>query len=244
MKNLLKWELKQNFQSKAFWGIGITLTLINTIFLNVTSIDGGESGFELFLQGCNDFNSLILFFIGIYAGIHVTGAFEERRIQAAVMAGNNRFHILVAKLLSYSLSVGTFCISALSASFIVSMMAAGSHNFVDDFSREIVLRIVAYTFVEISFVSICFFLAMLVQNLGAAIAVNLVAMLVLNAVGQTLVTKEWAMDFMRFTPLGQTFFALADVSNKNLVMSAVASILGLGITLTLSYIKFRKEELK
>lgn len=244
MKNLLCWELKQTFQSKAFGGIGITLTLINTIFLIVTSVDEGRRGFELFLQGCSDFNSLILFFIGIYAGIHVTGAFEERKIQAAVMAGNSRINILAVKLLSYSLSVGTFAISAMSASLVVGTLTKGSQLFVDDFFREVMLRVVAYTLVEISFVSICFFLSMLIKNLGAAIAVNLVSMLVLYVMGQMLISKEWTMDFMKFTPLGQTFLLLGDVSTNNLVISVVASFLGIGVTMAMSYVKFRREELK
>lgn len=244
MKNLINWELKQTFQSKYFWGFGIVLTLMNTVFLIITSVDGGKKGFELFIQGCSDFNSFILLFIGIFAGIHVTGSFEERRIQATVMAGYNRFHILAAKLFSYSLSVGIFSICAMSAGLAVALASGDGQVFVDDFLRAVILRIVAYTFVEISFVSICFFLAMLVTNLGAAISVNLISMLVLNSVGQALVSKEWAEDFMKFTPLGQTFFVLTDTSNENLVCSVVASVLGLVVTLMLAYIKFRKEELK
>lgn len=244
MRNLLKWELKQTFQSKAFWGFGITLTLMNTIFLVITSIEGELRGFELFMQGCSDYNSFILLFIGIFAGIHVAGAFEERKIQAAVMAGNSRFNILAVKLFSYSLSVAAFSICAMGTSLIVGVLTNEGVTFVDDFFREVVLRIAAYTLVEISFVSICFFLSMLVKNLGAAIGVNLVSMLVLNSVGQMLISKEWAVNFMKFTPLGQTFLLLGDASTKNLIVSVVASVLGLAVTVTLSYIKLKKEELK
>ena len=116
--------------------------------------------------------------------------------------------------------------------------------FVDGFFREVVLRIVVYTLVEVAFVSICFFLSMLVKSLGAAIGVNLVSMLVLNIVGQMLVSKEWAVNFMKCTPLEQTFMLLVDASTKNLIVSVAASVLGLAVTVTLSYIKFRKEELK
>ena len=244
MKKLLKWELKQTFQSKGFWGFGITLTLINNIFLIITSIDGELKGFELFMQGCSDYNSFILLFIGIFAGIHVAGAFEERKIQAAVMAGNSRFNILAVKLFSYSLSVAVFSICAMGASLIVGVLTNEGVSFVDDFFREVVLRIVAYTLVEVAFVSICFFLSTLVKNLGAAIGVNLVSMLVLNSMGQMLISKEWAVNFMKFTPLGQTFLLLGDASTKNLIVSVVASVLGLSLTVTLSYIKFEKEELK
>ena len=244
MRNLLKWELKQTFQSKAFWGFGITLTLMNIIFLIITSIDGELRGFELFMQGCSDYNSFILLFIGIFAGIHVAGAFEERKIQAAVMTGNSRFNILAVKLFSFSLSIAAFSICVMGASLIGGVLTNEGVTFVDDFFREVVLRIVAYTLVEVAFVSICFFLSMLVKNLGAAIGVNLVSMLVLNIVGQMLISKEWAVNFMKFTPLGQTFMLLVDASTKNLIVSVAASVLGLAVTVTLSYIKFRKEELK
>ena len=244
MKNLLKWELEQTFQSKGFWGFGITLTLINTIFLMITSIDGELKGVELFMQGCSDYNSFILLFIGIFAGIHVAGAFEERKIQAAVMAGNSRINILAVKLFSYSLSIAAFSICAMGASLIVGVLTNEGVIFADDFFREVVLRIAAYTLVEVAFVSICFFLSMLVKNLGAAIAVNLVTMLVLNVLGQMLIGKEWATIFMKFTTLGQTFLLLGDASTKNLIVSVVASVLGLAVTMTLSYIIFRKEELK
>ncbi len=244
MKNLLKWELRQTFQSKAFWAFGITFTLMNIIFLIITSIDGELRGFELFMQGCSDYNSFILLFIGIFAGIHVAGAFEERKIQAAVMAGNSRFNILAVKLFSYSLSVAAFSICAMGVSLVGGGLTNEGVAFVDDFFREVVLRIVAYTLVEVAFVSICFFLSMLVKSLGAAIGVNLVSMLVLNIVGQMLVSKEWAVNFMKFTPLGQTFMLLVDASTKNLIVSVAASVLGLAVTVTLSYIKFRKQELK
>lgn len=244
MKNLLKWELKQTFGLKVFWGIGITLTLMNTLFLVFTFINEGRRGFELFLQGCSDCNSLLLLFIGIYAGVHVTGAFEDRKIQAAVMAGNSRFNIMAIKLLSFSLSVGAFCISVMCASLAFGLLTEGTVLLWNDFFREVILRIVAYTLVEISFVSICFFLSMLVKNLGAAIAVNLVSMLVLNIIGQTLISREWSVDFMKFTPLGQTFLLIGDAGINNLIISVVASFLGLGLTMVLSYIKFRGEELK
>ena len=69
-------------------------------------------------------------------------------------------------------------------------------------------------------------------------------MLVLNIVGQMLISKEWTVDFMKFTPLGQTFLLLGDVSTNNMIISVVASILGLAVTMVLSYTKFRREELK
>ena len=244
MKNLIKWEFKQIFCSKVFWGMGITLILINTLFLCITSVTEECTGFDLFLHGCNEFNSFLLFFIGIYAGIHVTGAFEERKIQAAIMAGNSRFKIIAVKMLSFSLSIGACCMFAMIVSLVIASFVEGTVVLVTDLFREIILRMGAYTLVEISSVSLCFLLSMFVKDLGVAIAVNIVAMLSLNAAGQMLLGKEWAMSFLKYTPLGQTFLLLADASTNNLVISVVASIMGLVVTMALSYVKFRREELK
>jgi len=62
MKNLLKWELRQTFQSKAFWAFGITFTLMNIIFLIITSIDGELRGFELL---CRDVAIIIHLFCSL-----------------------------------------------------------------------------------------------------------------------------------------------------------------------------------
>ncbi len=244
MKNLLKWEMKQTFSSKAFWGIGIALTAATVLMSLMPLSESKYTGFDVFIHSCNNYNSFLVFFIGVYSGIHTTGAFEERRIQAAVMAGNSRFSILTAKLISFSLSVALFCIAALTASAVLVFSIKGMNGFEYNFFRDVVIRGAGYTLVEVSFASVCFFLSMLVKKLGASIAVNLVAMLGLNSLAQPLIGKEWAEGFIKFTPVGQTFMLLADVSTKNLIVSVAASLLGLTVTVVLSYIKFRKEELK
>lgn len=244
MKNLFRWEMKQTVSSKAFWGIGIALVAATLLMTLMPLSEDAYTGFDVFIHGCNNFNSFLLFFIGVYSGIHTSGAFEERRIQAAVMAGNSRFSILLAKLFSYSLSVALFCLTALSTSAVLAFGVKGMDGLGDSFFREVIVRVFAYTLAEVSFASVCFLLSMLVKNLGASIAVNLVAMISLNSIAQELVSKEWAESFLKFTPVGQTFILLFDASTKNLVISAVASLLGLAVTLVLSYFKFRKEELK
>ena len=106
------------------------------------------------------------------------------------------------------------------------------------------MRIALYPLVEVSFSSVCFFLSMMVKNLGASVMVNLVALLGLNSLVQPLIGKEWAEGIIKYTPVGQTFMLLADASTKNLIVSAAVSLLGLAVTMVLSFVKFRNEELK
>ncbi len=244
MKNLFKWEMKQTLSSKVFRGIGIALFAATVLMTLLPLFDDVYTGFDVFLHGCNNFNSFVIFFIGIFTAVHVTGAFEERRIQAVVMAGNSRFSVLLAKLASFSLSVAAFGIVTLTSCAVLAFSVKGIDGFDGSFLSEVVMRIALYPLVEVSFSSVCFFLSMMVKNLGASVMVNLVALLGLNSLVQPLIGKEWAEGIIKYTPVGQTFMLLADASTKNLIVSAAVSLLGLAVTMVLSFVKFRNEELK
>ena len=86
MGSLFKWELKQTFSSKAFWITGAALVAIPALMLAITLKGEGFTGYEAYLEGLNNYTSFMMFIIGVFAGVHVTGAFEGRKIQAAVMA--------------------------------------------------------------------------------------------------------------------------------------------------------------
>ena len=49
MKNILRWEMKQTFSSKAFWGIGIALTAATLLMLLVPLSEEGYTSFDIFL---------------------------------------------------------------------------------------------------------------------------------------------------------------------------------------------------
>ena len=85
--SLFKWEMRQMLRTKAFWFVGGAILFLMLIFHCEEFLDGGVSGFELFISLCNDFSSLSMFFVGIFAGLHVTGSLEERRMQAAAPMG-------------------------------------------------------------------------------------------------------------------------------------------------------------
>ena len=99
--NLFRWEMRQMFKTKVFWFIGAAFLVLTMLFYAEPLIKGGTGGYELFIELCNDFGSLSLFFTAVFAGLHVTGAFEDRRMQAAVMAGNSRLKVLFAKFASF-----------------------------------------------------------------------------------------------------------------------------------------------
>ena len=245
MNSLLKWEMKQTFSSKSFWIIGGALITLPALLLFATlALSSGMTGYNAFLEGLSNYNAFVIFLIGVFAGIHVTGAFEGRKIQSAVMAGNSRFAILMAKFISYSTAVALFSVASIAISTALAFGMQGVNGIDGSFTREIIARALVYTVVEIAYSATCFFTSMLVRHLGGAIGLNLGLMLMSNVIAQILLNFAWAERFVKLTPVGQSMFVLMDMSNSNITTALVTSVVAVAAVLALSYVKFRREELK
>ena len=244
MDSLFKWELKQTFSSKSFWITGAALISIPVMMLMMTLKDGDFTGYEAYLEGLNNYTSFLMLIIGVFAGIHITGAFEGRKIQAAVMAGNGRIKILLAKFLSYSLTVGIFSTISLAVSTAVAFTMKGTVGIEGTFARSVIARTIVFIVVEVAYASACFLSSMYVRHLGGAIGFNLLLMMALNIAAQTLVEHKWAEKYLRMIPAGQAFFVIADFSNKIILMALTSAVISFAAVLALSYVRFRKEELK
>lgn len=174
MGSLFKWEMKQTFSSKSFWILGAALVALPSLLLLLTLFFADEySGYNAFLEGLNNYNAFVIFLIGVFAGIHVTGAFEGRKIQSAVMAGNSRFNILMAKFLSFITSVGIYSAVAITISSVIAFSMQGINGFDDGFARAVIVRSLVFIAVEIAYSATCFFASMLVRHLGGAIQIKM-----------------------------------------------------------------------
>ena len=244
MKNLIKWELKQSFKSKAFWGFGIFYVLFGALMLilDMSSSESSITGYEWFFTICNNLNSTFLLSIGIYSGIHTAGAFEERRVQAAIMAGNSRFKVVLAKLLSFSLVVAIYGILSLGTHSVIGFLGAKEMGI--DSLWTVIGQGMLYVLVEVSFVSVCFFVSMFVKKLGAAIAINEVTLILIDLATELSAEKTWSAQLMKFTPAGQTVYSLMGTSPADIMTSIFVAVFGILITLGVTYMIFRKDELK
>ena len=245
MGSLLKWEFKQTFSSQSFWILGAALVTLPASLLMLTLMFSSDfTGYNAFLEGLNNYNAFVIMLIGVFAGIHVTGSFEGRKIQSAVMAGNSRFSILMAKFISYIASVGIYSLIAIIISSVIAFAMQGVNGFDENFGRAVIARSLVYIVVEMAYSATCFLASMFVRHLGGAIGLNLGLMLMSNLAVQLLFNFEWTIKYLRFTPVGQTMFVLGDISNENIVSALVSSIAACTLVVALSYVKFRHEELK
>jgi ABC-type transport system involved in multi-copper enzyme maturation permease subunit len=243
MKDLLRWEMKQTLRSKAFWGMGIAFLLCVFLFL-IEPLYYKTSGYDMFLLTMNNFNAFVIFFTGIYAGIHITKAFETRNVQAAVMAGNSRFNILLAKFISYSTAVAIYSVISMVITTALSFAMGGVTGLDGSFARMIIARAAVFTVVEIAYAATCFFASMFIRHQDGAIGLNTGLMLMSNVGAQILLNFDWAEKFVRLTPAGQSMFIIADMSNSNIAMALATSVVAIAAVIALSYVKFRREELK
>ena len=61
MNNLIKWELKQTFKSKAFWGFAV-FYICSALLLLVDVIGGDqETIYDAFLTNMNNTNAFFIF---------------------------------------------------------------------------------------------------------------------------------------------------------------------------------------
>ena len=244
MNDLMKWEFKNLIRSKAFWGMGIAFVLCTILFLLIPLCEGGHTGYQLYLENLNNFNSLMLFLAGIFAGIHITGAFEDRKIQSAVMAGNTRFSILITKAVSFFVAMAAFFISSVGISTLVAFVAVGAGDVEGSFFVSVIVRGSVLMLADISFVSICLVISMLIRNQGASITINLLSLILLYCGSEALFGIEWCAKLLRYTPVGQMLYLFSDVSDGNLMTACAVSVVGIIAAVGVSYIKFAKEELK
>ena len=242
--NLYKWEMKQMLKTKVFWFVGSAFLLLMYGLHCRELIEGGMTGYQMFLSLCTDFTSLLMFFIGIFAGLHVTGALDERKLQAAVMAGNSRAKVLWTKFASYMSAIAIFFGTSVLIPSAIAFARFGT--FVDDgtFLRNVIVRTPVYLLTVISASAICFIISMFCKKPGIAVIVNLVTLLTVDLSLQFMATKEWGEKVLEYTPFGQKMIVLSDMSNKNTAIALGVSVAFAALVLLGSYARFRKEELK
>lgn len=242
--NLYKWEMKQMFKTKVFWFIGAAFVLLMGLFHISDFISADTSGYELFISLCNDFSSLSLFFIGIFAGHHVTGALEERKLQAAIMAGNSRAKVLWTKFASFMTAIAVFFVTSVGVPSVIGFAKFGTACEEGSFLRNVIVRAPLFLVAEIAACSICFFISMICKKPGIAVIVNMVAMLTASLASQYLAMKDWGIFVLKYFPHGQVLVTLVDAGNRNIALSLIVCAVFAALVVAASYSRFGKEELK
>lgn len=229
-------------KSKAFFGFGIVFVLGLLLMLLEIESWNDITGYESFLRNCNNLNSVFVLGMGIYSGIHVATAFEERKIQAAVMAGNSRLNIILAKLLSFSIVIAIYTLVSVGISSVIGFLLAKEMG--TGSLKTVIIQIVLFTFAQIALHSICFVISMIVKKLGTAIALNSISLIALNVLYELFLEKKYAEPILKFIPATQVYLSLENTGISNMLISIIVSAFGILSSVFVTYVLFRKNELK
>ena len=120
----------------------------------------------------------------------------------------------------------------------------GINGFDDGFARAVIVRSLVFIAVEIAYSTTCFFASMLVRHLGGAIGLNLGLLLISDIAVQILFSFDWMIKYLNYIPAAQTMLVMGDISNENIARALVSSVVACALVVALSYLKFRREELK
>lgn len=244
MKNLMRWEFQRLFKSKSFIGVWVFITLFGLVYLIFGYNDGCKSGYEFMVGTINYISSLLELVGPIYAGICFSNAFEERCIQAEVMAGYSRIQVLISKLCNFLCSITIFILTPLILNTLITSCIFGIGEISDTFFNSMVLMPLALLLSNLAFLSICMFVSFCVHGIGVTIGVNMAVILILYGITQSAIDNESLHSILSFTSVGQSFLILINSSLSNLLLAIAVAFITIFLVLVITYIKFRNQELK
>lgn len=245
MSKILQWEFRRLFKSGEFVGTFIIMLLIGASYIGIGMFHGVKSGFDG-LMGASNFIASSLYIVGpVFAGIYFASAFQERMIQSAVMAGNNRFKIVISKCIGYytALIIFIFCpilIATLTMSGILGIGTITTGNIILVMLRTVLLVIL----VNIATMSVCIPISFFTKSIGLSIGINLGVIIIWNGLTQSFIQNPQVMKVLQYTSMGQSFLMFGELSGRDILRIVVVSAITIFTSIFVAYIKFRKEELK
>ena len=245
MSRILQWEFRGLFKSGEFVGTFVFMLLIGASYIGIGMNDGVKSGFDGFIGASNFVTSTLYLAGSVFAGIYFTSAFQERMIQSAVMAGNSRFRIVISKCIGYYTAMIIFIlcpilIATLTMTGILGVGTITTGNVILVMLRTVLLVLL----VNIATMSVCIPISFFAKNIGSSIGINVGVIIIWYGLTQSFITNPQVMNVLQYTSMGQSFLIFGELSGTDILRSVVVSVVTIFASIFVTYIKFRKEELK
>lgn len=205
-------------------------------------VDGVKSGFI----GASNFVVSTLYLAGsVFAGIYFTSAFQERMFQSAIMAGNSRFRIVISKCIGYYTALIIFIICPILIATLTMTGIFGVGTITTGNAISVMLRtVLLVVLVDIATMSVCIPISFFAKNIGLSIGLNVGVILSWNGLTQSFITNPQAIKVLQYTSMGQSFLVFGELSGSDILRIVVVSLVTIFASISVTYIKFRKEELK
>ena len=245
MNRLLQWEFRGLFKSGEFVGTFILMVLVGVSYIGIGMADGVKSGFDGFIGASNFVVSTLYLAGSVFAGIYFSSAFQERMIQSAVMAGNSRFWIVMSKCIGYYTALIIFILSPIMIATLTMSGIFGVGTITTGNVILVMLRTISLVIlVDIATMSVCIPISFFAKNIGLSIGINVGVILIWNGLTQSFITNPQGMNVLQYTSMGQSFLIFGELSGTDILRTVIVSVVTILASISVAYLRFRKEELK
>ena len=199
------------------------------------------------LMGNMEDSATCLLFAGLFAGLIISAAFENRMIQDAISCGKSRTKVFLAKMGMYlmvvaglSLAYWLISVAAFQKNGLGTAAVTGNLSQVKYIVGMVFSAVLAY----LSLFSICGVIAFLNRKIGATIGICLVAILFGGNMLIAILPGK-LLKYVDYTPLRLYRQVLKlDVTGMDMLKTSVISLIWIVLICGIGLWKFRKTELK
>lgn len=254
MVNLIKAEIFKLKKNKAFKVLAILiiayaliLSLLYTSLLGDWLLsDADASFFGIFVKCLGNVNVILYLVVSIFAGLFICNDFENKIVQNTISSGVSRLQFLFTKSVVYSISI---CLFMLIIPFITGILASTKYGFGTITMAgllKLILITLAMIMVYTSLVLTCVLIAFSFKTVGATISISMVWFLIgLNICDTFLPRIKVIGKIFNYLPTNLYSSILSlDASFSSIQILLLSTVLVSLITFFITYILFKKSELK
>lgn len=261
MARLLRSDFYRLFKSKSFYictAVAFSLFCLSllmvelvyhmsdsnkTMYANAIPKDGLSYGLSAFTDGSD-----AKMIIGIVIAIFVAAEFTHGTMKNVVSKGFSKIQIYLSKLITM---IAAACIMLFVTSFVGTVFASIATGKVGHFSGDFVSQIFKTLGIEIllyaALVSLYVLVAMLVRNMGGAIAINIIVISMFAPIIFQLgdVISKNKIKFTNYSLINNiTFYGIETAKGSDYLRSVIVALVFLAVTIALGMFAFVKSDVK
>lgn len=243
MLNLFKMELynlKHLKSFKALLLINFVIGLLYTISMpGSTTYRTGIGGFEASFSDL----PLMCLFCSMLVGLFIGSGFSDRTINYQIAIGKSRFKIMTAKIMVYYLAtIPTILLYPVLVAIIQTIRFGWGEPFMATHIAYVLRVIILSVLLNIGVCSFFVFITFLLKTMAASIVASAVFYFLVSAIYKLTPTLE---KIMKYTPFYLSTQAMnREVSEGQIIISILSSILCTSVMFFVTYFFFKKSELK
>lgn len=258
MGKLFKIEMKKLRKSKAMlvllivsaalslFNVGV-YGLLKAFAGDLLSIFGNVDGYNMAMKMTADTSDVVLMVL-ILMAVFIGGDFSTRTLQTQIAAGYSRFSILISRYITMIVSYVILYTIYFTITVVgITIMFGFGDNITSAMVGELLLNLLYSFLMAMTMLSLYMLFAFLVKSTGATIGICVPFMLIgVSIISMLSLINEVVYDIISFTPFGQSsllggMFELEPIVPLKFIGVCVVWF---SIFTSLSYLSFRKSELK